>query len=136
MPTETQEDLQKTIDFVKIAKPEHPNVKIYVQQPSALFDYCVEKGGIEKPKSLEEWGTWIGSMRWLGHNCSEIPDEELVRTVRMLWSNRLYRRKLLAMKYWLKKGELMHILKGFKRVFHVRGHIKLPFMKMIKIQKQ
>jgi len=136
MPTETVEDLKMTIDFLKVAKPEHPNVKIYVLQPSQLFDYCVEQGWIDKPKTLEGWSKWIGSMRWLGHNCSEIPDEVLVDTIRKLWSQRLYRRKLLAAQYWLKKGDIKHIVTGFKRLIYVRGHIKLPFMRMIKIQKQ
>ena len=136
IPTETREELRETIDFIKRTEPEHPNAKIYVQQPSALFDYCVAKGWIEKPKTLEEWSTWIGSVRGLGHNCSNVPDEELKEALYEIWNYKLYKRKMLAAMYWLKMGRVAYVLKGFKRLFYMRSHLKIPFMKMKQVVVQ
>ncbi len=136
LPTETSKDLQETRDFIKKAKPDIPNVKIYNPQPAILFDYCIDKGQIEKPKTLQEWANWLGEMRWTKHNVSEISNQELEKAIRELWSYGFYRLKIKKFFFWLKAGKFRYLLRGLKRVFIVRYHLKIPFLGMLDLRKK
>jgi len=137
IPTETPEDLKHTVDFVKLVKPDHPNIKFYMLWPSKLLDDCVDKGWVEKPKTLEEWSTWIGGTRSLGYNYSGIPNELLVKTAYDLWSYRLYQRKLKALRFQLKKGDVTvrKVVNGFRKSLYVRNQLKIPFIGTIRVKQ-
>ena len=124
LPTETIEDLNETIKFVKNNNPDVPNIKLYGPMPAPLFDYCVAKKLIEKPKTLEDWAKWWtgygGKISGLRHNISEIPDEYLEKVICDLQNHRFYRRKLLKFIFWLKLGEFKYILKRIKSSFEIK----------------
>ena len=137
IPTETREELRETVDFVKRTDPDHPNAKFYMLWPSALLDYCVAKGWVEKPKNLTEWSTWIGSIRSLGKNYSDIPDEEIEKAAYEIWSHGMYRRKIKAFYCWLKRGDisLSYILRGLRKALFVRGRLHFPIIGTVKFKK-
>lgn len=133
LPTETIEELNMTLNFVKKHKPDLPNVKIYLPLPGApLFDYCVSKGLIKKPESLEGWGDWTGNTLTIKvkHKVSSIPDKYLVKTIQKIISTGFHRNKIRRLKYWLSVGDYKYILKSAKRFFIWRGKLVLPFIGM------
>lgn len=133
LPTETVEELNMTLNFVKKYKPDLPNAKIYLPLPGApLFDYCVSKGLLRKPKTLTEWADWTGNTLTLKvrHKVSDIPDDYLVKTIEKIISTGFHRNKLKRLRYWLSVGEYKHILKSAKRFFIWRGKFVLPFIGM------
>jgi len=133
LPTETIEELNMTLNFVKKYKPDLPNAKIYLPLPGApLFDYCVSRGLIKKPKTLEEWSDWTGNQLTIKvrHNTSGIPEEIIVKIIEKIISTGFHRNKLRRLKYWLSVGEYKYILKSAKRFFIWRGRLVLPFIGM------
>jgi radical SAM superfamily enzyme YgiQ (UPF0313 family) len=133
LPTETVEELNMTLDFVRRYKPDLPNAKIYLPLPGApLFDYCVSKGMIKKPKTLMEWVDWTGNTLTIKvrHKVSDIPDDYLVKTIEKIISTGFHRNKLRRLRYWLSVGEYKYILTSAKRFFIWRGKLVLPFIGM------
>ena len=142
LPTETLEEFEDSFKLIKIAKPDHVSIKPYALLPSALFDYCVAKGWIEKPKTLEEWADWIGGRSWgirgagEKHNLSKIPTEVINKKIKGVWEHNFYRRKIKRFIFWVRRGEIKHVIKNIKRIiFPHEGYIKLPFIKMVKLRK-
>ena len=138
LPTETLEDLKMTAKLIRDTKPDVINLKIYVPLPGApLFDYCVQKKLIEKPKTLEQWADWTGSMTAVRHNVSEIPDEELMKAAIDLWNIDYYKKKFRKLIYWLKIGEYKYVIRGIKRVFITgQGYLKIPFIELNRSNKK
>jgi len=137
LPTETVEELNMTLDFIKKYKPDLPNAKIYLPLPGApLFDFCVSRGLIKKPETLEEWVNWTGNTLKIKvrHTVSEIPDEYVIKTIQKIISLGFYKNKFKRLIYWLSVGDFKYVLKSFKRVFIWRGELILPFIGMRKIK--
>lgn len=112
LPTETVDDVKKTEEFIKMAKPDLVNLKIFLPLPGTeLFDYCVTKGLIDKPKTLEEWGNWMGNMAIVNHNVSEISDAELLRLANKFKKIGLYKYRVKRFIYWVKIGEYRYLAK-------------------------
>jgi len=133
IPTETIEEAKETLNFVKKYKPDVPNVKFFNPLPGcSLFDWCVEKGMLKKPTTLEEWALWTGNYRKIKHNLSKIPDRLLAKFVTKSWNYGFYSGKLKKFIYWMKIGEYRYAFKGIKRVFITRGYLKIPFLGVIK----
>ena len=133
LPTETLEELNMTLDFVKKYKPDLPNAKIYLPLPgSPLFDYCISKNLIQKPTTLEGWADWTGDMLTIKvkHKVSNISEEQVVNITQKIISTGFHRNKLKRLKYWLSVGDYKHILKSAKRFFIWRGKLVLPFVGM------
>jgi radical SAM superfamily enzyme YgiQ (UPF0313 family) len=114
LPTETSEDLKETVDFIKRYKPDLANVHIYEPLPAPLFDQCISKGLVQKPKTLEEWARF-GDIFAINNNVSEIPNEELQKALDELKKFQLYKRKLKRLVFWMKIGEFKHVYKALKR---------------------
>ena len=56
-PGEDIEDIRATLDFIKKTKPDLGGVGFIHPFPKTkLWDYCIENGILEEPKSIEEWG--------------------------------------------------------------------------------
>lgn len=127
LPIEKIEDLDATVNFIKQTKPEITNLKIYDPLPGAIiFDYCVSKGLLIKPKTLEEWADWTGNMSHVNHNVSKIPDEILLKKAEEVWGINFYKTKLKKFLFWFKIGEYRYALKGVKRLFFDRDRIRIP----------
>ncbi|MFH1607959.1 MAG: radical SAM protein [archaeon] len=133
LPTETVEEINMTLNFVKKYKPDLPNAKIYLPLPGApLFDYCVSRSLITKPETLEEWVKWTGNTLKIEvkHKVSEIPDEHIIRTIQKIISTGFHRNKIKRLRYWLNVGDYRHILKSAKRFLIWRDGVVLPFIGM------
>lgn len=118
LPNEDLDDLKATINLIKTYKPDVVNVHRYTPIPSKLFDYCVSKKLLEKPKDLEEWSR-CGDLNknQFGKNFSKISEERLKEAFDELSNFRVYQRKFKRLIFWMKKGELRHIIKTlFKQV--------------------
>ena len=79
-PTETTEELKKTLEFMKKIPADENLIQLYRPMPATpYFDLCLKEGKINKiPRKLEEWG----GFGVLGHdiNVSRIPSEILFST--------------------------------------------------------
>ena len=135
VPSETVEELNETVRFIKKHKPASTNAKIFNPFPGTpIFDYCINKGLIKKeslPKTLEEWARWTGDVKLIKieHNVSEIPSEYLFKVAQELLSYGFYKHKIKRLFYWLKAGEIKLIIKNMRNVFIHRGSLILPFRK-------
>jgi radical SAM superfamily enzyme YgiQ (UPF0313 family) len=122
--SETIEELKDTVNMIKTYKPDIVNMKVFNPMPGTkLFDYCIQKGLFQKPKTLEEWALWTGGMTSVYHNTSEIPDDTLTKTVEEMWMTGFYKNKIKRFIYWMRIGEYGYVLKSMKRIFEVRGGI-------------
>ena len=133
IPTETLEELNMTLNFIKKYKPDIPNAKIYLPlSGTPLFDYCVSKGLITKPTELEEWVNWAGNQLALRvkHKVNDIPEKELVKITQKIIGSGFHKNKLKRLRYWLSVGDYKYILKSAKRFFIWRGKLVLPFIGM------
>ena len=75
-PTETTEELQKTIKFIKQIPADENLIQLYRPMPGTpYFQICVSQGKVEVPEKLEDWG----GFGVLGHdvNVSKVPDKIL-----------------------------------------------------------
>jgi len=80
LPTETESEMNQTIDFIKKYKPDSVDVKIFKPYPQTeLFDYCVKMGKISPPKTLEEWIPFCNLVAG-EPNFSKIPTSILLKT--------------------------------------------------------
>jgi len=132
--TETEDELNDTVNFIKKYRPDLVNVKIFNPMPGTrTFDYCIEKGLFEKPKNLKEWAAWTSNMTELSHNTSGISSDKLIKTVQELWMVGYYSNKIKRLLYWLKKREFKYILKNLKKAYEIRGGmIRIPGLGFIK----
>ncbi len=133
LPTETAEELNMTLDFVRKYKPDLPNAKIYLPLPGApLFDYCVAKGWVKQPETFEEWSEWAGNQLAIKvkHRVNDVPEEYIVNTTEKIISTGFHRNKIKRLRYWLSVGEYKYILSSAKRFFIWRGKLVLPFVGM------
>lgn len=111
LPGETISDMNKTIRFMKNNKADLVGVRKFTPFPGTeAFEYCIKKGLVERPKTLEDWCSFgIGDPK---PNVSEIPITLLIKTV-----NRLN-----------KKDYFTFIKKGFRLLRE--GHYKYLLFKM------
>jgi anaerobic magnesium-protoporphyrin IX monomethyl ester cyclase len=133
LPTETKEELDMTLNFVKKYKPDLPNAKIYLPMPGApLFDFCISKGLLKKPTTLKDWVEWTGNQLTIEvkHKVNDIPEEYIVRTIQKIISINFHKNKLKRLQYWMTVGDYRYILKSAKRFFIWRGKLVLPFIGM------
>ncbi|MDP2924963.1 MAG: radical SAM protein [Nanoarchaeota archaeon] len=133
LPTETEEDLEKTAEFIKKSRPDIVNLKIFLPLPGAeLFDYCVNKSLIKKPTTLEEWADWTGVMIEVHHNVSQIPDKDLLKATKELRKVGYYKNRINRLIYWIKIREYGVIFRGVKKsirnmpIINPRSHTSSP----------
>jgi radical SAM superfamily enzyme YgiQ (UPF0313 family) len=112
IPTETTEEMNDTIRFIKIYKPDVVGLGIFNPLPgSAIFNELVKAKKIKKPKTLLEWADWSTSnFLVLKHNLSEIPDDILWEAANEMWRYRYPVRILKKMIYWISRGQIKPIL--------------------------
>ncbi|MDD5012031.1 MAG: radical SAM protein [Candidatus Nanoarchaeia archaeon] len=92
-PTETEEELKQTIQFIKEIPADENLIQLYRPMPGTpYFQICVEAGRVKVPERLEDWG----GFGVLGHdvNVSEVPDK-------ILFSNFYKTNALQQSKYWI-----------------------------------
>lgn len=121
LPTETELELKETIDFIRQNNPSAVDIKIYKPFPSTdLFNYCIKKGLIKKPNSLEDW-VKFSSLNKGEPNLSEISLNKLMKTLDLFskTSNLIYLKKFLIL---LKKKHYKYVL--FKSRDIVKSKIK------------
>lgn len=124
LPTETEKEMDQTRNFIKKYRPDIANVKIYNPLPGApLFDYCLEKKLINKPKNLQEWAIWTGGHRTVNNNSSTISVNNLLKLSQELWSVGHYRAKIKKFIFWLKARQFKVIFIGIKRIIKSKGKL-------------
>jgi len=78
-PTETTEELNKTLEYIKRIPADENLIQLYRPMPGTpYFNLCIESGKVKSPEKLEDWqGFGV-----LGHdvNVSEIPSNILIST--------------------------------------------------------
>ncbi|MDP2926491.1 MAG: radical SAM protein [Nanoarchaeota archaeon] len=81
IPTETIEELNETLRFVKNNKPDLGGAGIFQPFPrTKLWDYCMERGIIKEPKTTEEWaGLYPTGYNKVNMKVSDIPNETLMQ---------------------------------------------------------
>ena len=118
LPTETVEDLNQTVRFIKQNKPDYAGIVIYHPCPETpLYDYCIESKLIKEPKSLEEWGNTI--YHWANINVSKIPTDVLLKTkvkVERIMFTRSYIKKFVRT---LNNGNVP----SFTKIYHAGKHL-------------
>jgi len=117
IPTETTKEMKMTENFIKKFKPDIADVKIFNPLPgSKIFDDLVKEGKITKPQTLKEWADWTGDLKTIKHNFSEIPNNLLEKTAEKFWNYRYYQTRIKKAIYWVKRGNVEHVLKKFKKI--------------------
>lgn len=92
-PTETEEELKRTIHFIKEIPADENLIQLYRPMPGTpYFQICVEEGKVKVPNKLEDWG----GFGVLGHdvNISEVPNK-------VLFSNFYKINAIQQSKYWI-----------------------------------
>jgi len=75
-PTETTDELKRTIEFIKKIPADENLIQLYRPMPGTpYFEICVSQGKVKVPEKLEDWGRF----GVLGHdvNVSQVPDKLL-----------------------------------------------------------
>lgn len=81
LPTETKQEVQDTIRFIKKYHPDAVDVKIFKPYPSTeLYDFSVKNNLIISPKNLDEWESFC-ELKQGNPNVSQVPTEFLIKTV-------------------------------------------------------
>jgi anaerobic magnesium-protoporphyrin IX monomethyl ester cyclase len=117
IPTETIEDIKETIEFIKKNKPDLGGAGIFHPFPKTiLWDYCVEKGLIKEPKTIEEWAeSYPTGFSGVKMNVSGIPDEVLLKYHKyineLINKGRYFRKTLL----YLRNGRIPN----YKRIMSI-----------------
>lgn len=84
MPTETIEDMNKTVNFINKNKPDNVSAKKFTPFPGTeIWGYCIKKGLFKEPKELMDFSKFE-FLNNAGPNVSEIPTELLEKTVNSL----------------------------------------------------
>lgn len=124
IPTETIDDLNRTIKFINKTKPDLGGAGIFRPFPKTkLWDYCMEKGLIKEPQTTEEWAEkYPNGFNDITMRVSDIPDEILLRyhkTLNKIINKGRYFKKLML---YLKNGRLP----DYRRVIsNVKYNLKL-----------
>lgn len=122
--TETEDEMDDTIKVIKTYNPDVVNINIFNPLPGTpIFEYCIEKGLIKKPKNLEEWAEWVTSFLNVQHNTSNISDEVLRETIKEMRMFGFYKNKVKRFFYWIKQKEYDYAFKGIKRILSLRKEI-------------
>jgi anaerobic magnesium-protoporphyrin IX monomethyl ester cyclase len=117
LPTETTEEMNETVDFIKKYKPDAVDIKIYRPYPSTEFyEEAIKSKKIKRPESLEEWEHFC-DLKEADPNLSQIPSELLIKTVN----------ELSKSSYGTYSKKFLLLIKN--------GHIKYAFFKLILIAK-
>jgi radical SAM superfamily enzyme YgiQ (UPF0313 family) len=114
LPTETEEDLKETINFIKKYNPDVADMHMYNPMPAKLFDYCVAKGLIKKPVTLEEWANHGGLWDTFKNNVSEISEEKLNAAIDEIAHFQFLRKKAKRAVFWIKRGEWKYVMRKVK----------------------
>jgi radical SAM superfamily enzyme YgiQ (UPF0313 family) len=78
LPTETPEEVDQTLNFIKKNRPDIVDIKTYKPYPSTpLGEYCFKNRLAERPKTLVEWEKY-SSLRDGEPNVSNMPKEFLL----------------------------------------------------------
>jgi len=117
LPTENIKDLNETVSFIKKYNPDVANMHIYNPIPAELFDYCVSKGLIKRPKTLQEWANHGGLFRAIKNNVSEIPSEKLEETLKEIEKFQFFRKKIKRGIFWIRAGEFKYVFIKIKEMF-------------------
>ncbi len=137
LPIENIFNMKETVDFIKKTKPDIINLKIYDPLPGAIvFDFCISKGSLVKPQTLEDWASWTGNMSRVNHNVSQVSDEMILKTAEEVWKVNFYKTKFKKLIFWFKIGEYIYALKGIKRLFFDRNRIRIPFIGHLNLIKK
>jgi radical SAM superfamily enzyme YgiQ (UPF0313 family) len=115
LPTETIDDIKMTYKFIRENKLDNGGVKIFQPFPkTVLWDYCLEKGTIQVPKSTEEWAQrYVAGFDKVVFNVSDV-DSKLLEKYHYLMNRDL------------KKGVLL------RKIFHYLRHRRLPNLNKVK----
>jgi anaerobic magnesium-protoporphyrin IX monomethyl ester cyclase len=118
IPTETEEELKMTEEWIKQLKPDYCGLKVFHPYPGTeLYDQCVVEGRFTPPDTLEGWAE-ISTME-ANLNMSDIPTKTLVATQKRVESfimSKGYTKKLVSM---IKQGHLPSIKKVKRAVQHL-----------------
>ncbi len=118
-PDETMEDLNQTIHFIKQNPPDYIGLGIYQPlPPTETYDYCIKRGLINEPKSIEEWAQQ-SDFHYMTINVSKIPDDILMKVKMSIERRILYRGYLKKLFRILSEGNLPN----WKRVKHAIKHL-------------
>jgi len=129
--SETVEDVNMTLNFIKKVKPSCPDAHIFIPMPGTpIFEYCIDHKLIIKPKTLEEWANWTRDTSLesgITHNVSEIPDEYILKIAKEIRNYRLIRNKLKRLQFWIKKGQFKQALQSSVLFLRrkIKGNVKL-----------
>ena len=127
LPTETLGELEETKQLIKKFKPDIANVKIYNPLPGTpLFNFCVEKKLIDKPKTIQEWAVWTGNHRTVNHNVSTTSMENLIKTSQELWKVHYLKTRIKKFIFWMKAGNFSNVFFGIKKAISSRGNLYIP----------
>ncbi|VVB82609.1 tRNA-2-methylthio-N(6)-dimethylallyladenosine synthase [uncultured archaeon] len=123
VPTETAEDLNRTFELIRRTKPSCTDAQIFNPMPGTpIFEYCLEKKLITKPKTLEEWANWTGDWTLeagVNHNVSAVSDKYLLEITKEIRDYRILQNKIKRFLFWVKKGDVRQAIQSsilfFKR---------------------
>jgi anaerobic magnesium-protoporphyrin IX monomethyl ester cyclase len=114
--SETKEDLDMTLNFIKRLKPSTTDPHIFNPMPGTpIFESCLNQGLITKPKTLEEWANWTKELTvevGVNHNVSKMPDEYILKITQEIRDYRVIRNKMKRMMFWIKKGEFRQVIQS------------------------
>ena len=111
LPTETEEEMNDTINFIKKYKPDCSNMNCFKPFPhTELFDLCVQEGKITIPQTLEEWIPYC-NINAGEPNFSEIPTDKLLEVLK-----------------YTQRSNFLNIKKFFRLIF--TGHIDYAIFKL------
>ncbi len=114
--SETTKDLNMTFNLIKKVKPSCTDAQIFNPMPGTpIFEYCLEKNLITKPKTLEEWANWTGDWTLdsgINHNVSEMSDEYILKITKEIRDYRVVRNKLKRLLFWIKRGEFKQLIQS------------------------
>jgi len=120
LPTETVEELNKTINFIKKYNPDVPDMHMYNPLPAKLFEYCISKGLLKRPVTLEEWAKHGGVWGAFKNNVSEIPEQKLKEAIEQIQHFQFFRKKIKRAVFWIRRGEYEYVFKKVREVFNRR----------------
>jgi len=115
LPTETFQDMNQTVEFIKKYKPDSVDLKVFKPFPSTeLFDYCIKNKLIKNPTNLVEWIDFC-DLKTGEPNVSKIPTNLMLKTIKEVskTSYNIYLKKTLLL---LAGGHLDYTLYKLKRV--------------------
>lgn len=120
LPTETIEDIHRTIAFIKKTKPDISNVKIYKPYPSTdFFYYCMKHNLIKVPKNLDEWIEFC-ELKEGNVNVSEAPTKFLLEIMKKYDRPSTFKTSLRKSLFMLRNGHLGFLIYKLKEALKNR----------------